>query len=59
MKLIKAYWENKVFDPKPENCIYSGYMVPTKHFVELEVADDATDEEIEMIAHRKDVKIIK
>ncbi len=59
MKKIKAYQENLEFDPASENCIYDHYMKPTKHFVEFEVNDDATDEEILCIAKRKDLKLIK
>jgi len=59
MKTVKAYWENFEFNPNPENSKYSGYMVPIRHFVTFEVKDDATDEEIQDIAKRKDFILVK
>lgn len=52
MKTIKCYWESHEFDLK------KGWITIT-HPVEFEVADNTTDEEIENIADRKDVIIIK
>lgn len=52
MKKIETYWIRKEFDIK------KGWF-DEKHYVTLEVSDDATDEEIEDLAKRKDVIIIK
>jgi len=57
MRTIKAYWESKEFDSKATE--YVGCMKPVKHYAQFEVEDNATDEEIEVIARRKDIIPIK
>jgi len=52
MKIIKAHWESKEFDIK------KGW-VTIDHPVQYEVADDATEEEINDLLKRKDVKRIE
>ncbi len=52
MKKIKAYWESEEFD-------MIKHWVTVQHFVELEIEDDATQEDINDLMKRKDVKQIK
>lgn len=55
MKTIQAFWMKSEFDPTAGDCI--GYMKEHKQCISFEVPDNATDEEIAEIAHRKDVII--
>jgi hypothetical protein len=57
MKIIKCYWENTEFQSGA--ILYDHCMVPGKHFVEIEVEENATEEEIEDLLKRKDVKRIQ
>lgn len=48
MKTIKAYWESREFDIKR-------HWETIRHDVQYEVADDATEDEINDLMKRRDV----